>query len=201
MRRALTVVALAATALGGAAFAVDRATSSAPDPAMATVGATGSRLTLGERASTVLAGINATRQAGLEPYAERIATRGTRTFYRLAGGREDCYGVKTGPPGDRLPDLGILLCSPNFPSVEEPLLSLSVVEATAEDPQLRLIKVQGIAANGVAEVGVLDAAGDVVLRVPVRDNAFSADQLPAGELTGLVAFDEAGARVYAESVR
>lgn len=200
-RRVLALALSAAIALGVGAYVSGRATSSAPDPALATVSAGGDSLALGERALTVLDRMNATQGAGFARHAERLAVRGTRTFFRLRGTRESCYGTRTGQVDETLPDLGILLCSPRFPSAKQPIMSMSVVEATKANPVPRLIKVQGVVADAIAEVGVVDASGDVVLRLPVRDNVFSADELPAGEMTGLVGFDAAGARVYTESVR
>jgi hypothetical protein len=52
--------------------------------------------------------------------------------------------------------------------------------------------VAGFAADGVTAVGVLNASGDVVQNVPVRENVYYSDAIEGGTVAKLVALDAAG---------
>jgi hypothetical protein len=106
-----------------------------------------------------------------------LRTAGDRSYYRLEDTDRTCYG--SGPASER-GKLGVLVCpSQSFPSAEMPLLDFSVLEATRANAQPRLVRVEGIAADGVADVVLLDSDGGEVGRQPVSGNVYRFDSVPA----------------------
>jgi hypothetical protein len=122
-----------------------------------------------------------------------IAVRGARRYYRVSRrtGR-DCFGIGTpSPAGDHFS----LVCWDVFPSPEHPILDSSVFGAQNGEP-LRLITVEGFAADGVATIGLENPAGIVVRRIPVIGNVYRLGAVPPG-LTRVVAFDVTGKVLFA----
>ncbi len=126
-----------------------------------------------------------------------LATRGDRSFYRLS---DNCYG--TGPASPTKQVFGQVGCTDNFPSAERPVLDFTVFGSTAgpdERPQPQTMTVhtsQGIAADGVAKVALVDADGHVAAETLVLDNIYRFDRVPAGNVTRVVAYSATGEVVF-----
>jgi hypothetical protein len=126
-----------------------------------------------------------------------LATRGDRSFYRLG---DNCYG--TGPASPTKHVFGAISCTDSFPSAERPVFDFTVFGSTAgpdERPQPQTMTVhtsQGIAADGVAKVALVDADGHVVAETPVLDNIYRFDRVPAGNVTRVVAYSATGEVVF-----
>jgi len=119
---------------------------------------------------------------GYERTAVLLATRGGRNYFRLplTNGRS-AFG--TGRVG-LASGVGLIVGGgpARFPAVDNPLLDMSTVGATANKRTMRFLHVGGIAADGVARVVVKDREGRGLLWLPVRDNVYDSGttRVPAG---------------------
>lgn len=126
-----------------------------------------------------------------------LGTRGDRSFYRLS---DHCYG--SGPASPTNYVLGEIQCSPAFPSRGRPVLDSTVFGSTAgpgERPQRQTMTVhasQGIAADGVAKIALVDPNGHVVAETPVLDNIYRFERVPAGNVTRVLAYSATGEVVF-----
>jgi hypothetical protein len=121
-----------------------------------------------------------------------LGTLRGRSFYRVGESEHPCYGA--GNAGAAWP-LGVILCRnapPYFPSPEMPVLDLSTVGMDRGDAEMHYIRVAGLAADGVASIGIVNHDGAVIERLPVRANVYGADSLPTATGVGLVALDQGG---------
>lgn len=126
-----------------------------------------------------------------------------RAVYRIGGlrpGYTSCYGSGSASEIGRLGSIG---CgrSGDFPSRQVPLNDMSVYQSSL-DPRTgrmeapRLSRLEGVAADGVAEIGLTDAKGDVITRVPVVDNVYILASPPKEATGGRVAYSRNGEAVY-----
>jgi hypothetical protein len=85
--------------------------------------------------------------------------------------------------------------------LEQPLVDMSGIGMNPADGSFRLARVEGIAADGVAAVGVIDAEG-ILHTTPVIDNVYrmSPDELPSDQPRAIVALDASGAQVFVKSL-
>jgi hypothetical protein len=126
-----------------------------------------------------------------------LGTRGDRSFYRLS---DHCYGSGPASPTNHV--FGQVQCAPAFPSRVRPVLDQTVYGSTAgpdERPQPHTMTVhmsQGIAADGVAKIALVDADGHVVAETPVLDNIYRFERVPAGNATKVVAYSATGEVVF-----
>lgn len=123
-----------------------------------------------------------------------LGSRSGTAFYRLAGksGRS-CYalGADIEPRG-----LGYIACpDEGFPTEEVPILDQSALSVDPEAHVAHVIALRGIAADGVARVGVLDTAGRLHA-TPVSENIYLLADIPAGSDSAIVAFDDDGNQVF-----
>ena len=119
-----------------------------------------------------------------------------RNYYRIVNtSRGTCYG--SGPAGAPA-ELGIEACafSPQFPSRGRPVLDFSLVEPQLSDDTTRVVRIEGIAADGVETVAWFDSSGRIVARTPVVDNVYSLMRPPAAAVAGYEALAASGAVVY-----
>lgn len=103
-----------------------------------------------------------------------LGTQGGDSFYRLDRFTGPaCYALG---PASVAVTVGIVVCpSPStFPSASEPVLDLSVWGMNKGDAAIHLMKLDGVAADGVRSIRLSDAAGKTVASVPVVGNVFSA---------------------------
>jgi hypothetical protein len=77
--------------------------------------------------------------------------------------------------------VGCDLNADGFPSAERQVLAFPDVDA-----------LQGVAADGVATVELVDAAGAVVASAPVTDNLFESNEPPSGTPTSIITLDANG---------
>jgi hypothetical protein len=78
-----------------------------------------------------------------------------------------------------------------FPSPDHPIEDLSLVGANSGQP-IHTINLIGIAADGVAEVGVLGSDGHVYGKTTVSENMYVSDDLPAQADGPTIAYDANG---------
>jgi hypothetical protein len=119
-----------------------------------------------------------------------LATRNGRAFYRFDGPGDNCFGV-----GDAasVGVLGHAACA----DASAPLIDLSIVEITRARPdEVRLVRVEGVAADRVATVGVMGVNGEIGARIPVVGNLYSMPFPPVGATRGLAALDASGAVLW-----
>jgi hypothetical protein len=123
--------------------------------------------------------------------ARLVAIRDGRAFYELDTPDGRCFGVGSAasvgdPGGEACPD-------GTFPSPPRPTLDFSVYEGRVGDrDHMTLFRIEGFAADGVAAVGVRNAAGHIALRVAVANNVYALDRVPPGLSGALVALDAQG---------
>ncbi len=126
-----------------------------------------------------------------------LATRGGRLYYRIANQTgHDCFAV--GPAQPMEYRLGQIMCAAAFPSEAQPLLDFTVLrQPEADASSARVLRSEGIAANGIAEIGFETADGRVVAVTPVMNNVYHVVAPPGQHVTRLVARDASGAVLWA----
>jgi hypothetical protein len=120
--------------------------------------------------------------SGYERTAVLLATRAGRRYFRfpLTNGKS-AFGTGRVGLSSVVGEI-VGAGTPRFPSVDNPLLDMSTVGATANKRTMRFLHVGGIAADGVARVVVKDREGRGLLWLPVRDNVYDSGTtaVPAG---------------------
>jgi len=190
------LAAIGAVAVGGAASFGGYGLASTPSHgtraakgALTRVSASGSPVRVSARTMRML-------RASGGGLLSLLKTENGRNYYRIAGtSRGTCYG--SGPAGVPA-QLGVETCSlsPAFPSPGRPVLDFSLVEPVLGGEIARIIRIEGIAADGVDSVAWLDASGTIVTRVRVTNNVYSLTKPPAAAVAGYEAFDPSGAVLY-----
>jgi hypothetical protein len=128
-----------------------------------------------------------------------LGTRGDRSFYRLG---DHCYGA--GPASPTNHAFGHISCVPDFPSPDVPVLDATVFGSSAgpgERPPPETLTVhasEGIAADGVATVALVDTDGQVVAETPVLDNIYRFERVPTGTALRVVAYSTTGEVVFSQ---
>jgi len=126
-----------------------------------------------------------------------IASSAGRNFYRLHDAKgAPCYAV-----GDSAPSahrLAAIACAPDFPSPEQPMLDFTVLQRHANGDVV--VRAEGLAADGVAEVALIDEEGKALSEAPVVDNAFAFPKIAGSSVRGLVAYDTAGRALEGRSL-
>lgn len=179
---------VAAVVAGGIAWTFGSANDATkPRPALSTVSAQGTKVALPPndiRAKRL-------RGSGITDLT-LLGTVGGRSLYRVGDSAHPCFGA--GDAGAAWP-LGVIFCRiapPYFPSREMPLFDFSTVGMDRGEAEMHYIRVEGVAADGVASVGLLDHNGATVERLPVRGNVYGAESLPMRTGVQLVALDARG---------
>lgn len=138
--------------------------------------------------------IAAFRKQGFSQFAE-LGRRGQNMFYRLTR-TDGTLAWAVGSANDAASPIGIYRSTidpPAFPNPAMPIMDLSVVGAAHPGDPLVFITIEGVAADGVKAIRGLNAAGDVVVTVPVTDNLYSADAATAtAPVASIQAVDAAG---------
>ena len=113
-----------------------------------------------------------------------LATMHGRSYYRLVKTGRACYGVgrvgKSSWPGE-------IRCFPKRPA----LVDFSVFEVTRGHP-LHLWRLEGMAQDGFASIGIIGSAGRLVSRVPVTRGIYYLATPPRVPLRRIVAYNAAG---------
>ncbi|HZC28454.1 MAG TPA: hypothetical protein VE269_01850, partial [Gaiellaceae bacterium] len=140
------------------------------------------------------------RNLGRRVSIRLLATRGGRSFYVIrVQGPQPRYCTSIARRGDVF---GALECSPlPFPSPDRPVADFSVFFQRPSDPQPRVGRLTGFAADGVDKVGFLDSSGKLVAPVPVVDNTYLRETgIPTSGVTAIAAFTRDGKRVFCEDI-
>jgi hypothetical protein len=201
-RRRLTATALVLTAVAGISAML---IASSPQAARTEIGARD--LNVVSSQGDVVLDLSAVDARALGRFARSgaeltaaalLSTRQGRSYYRIDNATGPaCYGV--GPAIPASYRLGQVQCAANFPSAERPLLDFTVIQQTTDDvSSARVVRSEGIAADGVADIAFVTANGEIVDVTPVKGNAYSADSLPAGHVTALIARDATGATLWTQ---
>lgn len=104
----------------------------------------------------------------------------------------------------RRPEVGSLTCpapgaSFAYPSARQPILDFSSFVLDGRTNESRLSVLTGIAADGVARVGVMDVAGHIY-STPLANNAYYAKGLHDGPVVAIVALNAIDDVVYTRSL-
>lgn len=189
-RHALTAIVLCLAGGVAAATALTHGATGSGAGDLAALSADGRPVEATAREESELQAVGATG-------AELLGARDGRTFYRLA--RPDgtvCYSVNATEIRDHL---GGVACPPvgGFPSPEAPVLDLSVFESTSHTSRsVTLVRAQGFAADGVAQVALLGPGGTTTRRVRVTGNVYALDVPLGASVVGLVAYDRHGRELF-----
>lgn len=191
MHRVIGAVALGSgvlVAIGAAALSHGARAGAGGQPAVSNAG---SAVDLAREAEAGIANIRTSR--GYELGSARLmAERAGAAFYRLDGSNGVCFGVGPQPAFSQARRLGALVCANRAAAAATRTVDLSTYETRVGSDAVRLLRVAGVAADDVASVGFVDAQGANVLRTPVRDNVYAADDPPGRPVAAVVAYDAAG---------
>ena len=142
--------------------------------------------------------VSALRRAGFSGGVNKVAEREGIAFYvgrSPSGG--SCFA--TGPAGGATPSFGILACQrvgdDVFPSAARPIVDYSPLGAKEGSAAVFVRKLVGFAADGVAQVAVVDESG-ALTRTPVVENVYASAALPEVPARAIVALDRDGDVVY-----
>lgn len=120
-----------------------------------------------------------------------LAIREGHAFYRTSMDGVPCFGIGRFSP-TRGVQPGVGGCTQTFPTPAEPILDESPIEDCIGCSGPHYVRVEGFAADGVAEVGVAEESGRIGARIPVVDNVYHLAALPDGDFTRIFAFDAEG---------
>jgi hypothetical protein len=130
--------------------------------------------------------------------ASPLATRGGRTYYRVGNGTgADCFSIGPAQATDFY--LGQIMCAPDFPSVARPVLDFTVLtQPSSNSASARVVRSEGFAADGVADVAFQTPDGKLADTTPVLNNVYVIATPPARYVTGIVARDASGKIVWSQ---
>jgi hypothetical protein len=135
------------------------------------------------------------RLRGAATEVRQLASRNGRNFFVIENPHGDrCFAV--GPVEKHEYVFGQVGCSrsPVFPSPARPIFDFSVFSGL-DGPRVR--RIEGFAADGITQVGVVTEDGDVEALTDVENNVYSREgDLPKQSVRELVALDAHGERVY-----
>jgi|Tabmets5t2r1_1033131.scaffolds.fasta_scaffold06761_3 hypothetical protein len=121
----------------------------------------------------------------------RLAVRNGRALYRINGVNGRCFAAGKSEAANA-PSFGVLLCSQSDTAARQQLVDLSIYDLTRGGEGIRIHRLEGVAADGVASVGILGDAGAIIARVPVTRNIYSSPTLGDVAATGVVALNSHG---------
>jgi hypothetical protein len=141
---------------------------------------------------------------GLQPGSTiRLAERSGVGFYTIRGkDQRQCFGISSGPSAKS--ELTTLMClsadgPAAFPSPSRPVLDFSPVMGRDGSTHMYFPSLMGFAADGVAEVGVVDLEGRTHT-TPVEANVYFTENLANVPAQALVARDADGKVVWRREV-
>lgn len=130
-----------------------------------------------------------------------LAVQGGRAYYRVKTG---CYAVGPAVPTEDYA-FGQIMCAPDFPSAERPILDFTVFHRRW-DPQLQrsgprtVSRSEGFAADGIERVAFFAPDGKLLAETPVINNTYRFGDLPDGEVGALRALDAGGEAVFSQKI-
>jgi hypothetical protein len=140
---------------------------------------------------------------GLQPDSTvRVAQRAGFAFYLVRGHKDrQCFGISS----DAGETYETLMCpgsdgQATFPSPSTPLLDLSATVSQEGSTRVYFPRLIGFAADGVAEVGLVDLDGHTHT-TPVKGNVYVTTDVGDVPAQALVAFDSRGKVVWRRTVK
>jgi hypothetical protein len=124
------------------------------------------------------------RQAGfLHVYL--LGTRNEHDYYRLTKPNRYCYGVGATP----LHRPSQIKCFMKDPAV---FIDFSVVESSRGNPQIHLWRLEGMAHDSVAAVGMIGKSGQLLAKVPLHEGIYYLKSPPPDPISKIAYFDAHG---------
>jgi hypothetical protein len=114
-----------------------------------------------------------------------LATRNGDDYYRLTKPHRFCYGV--GATALHRPSQ--IKCFIRDPAV---FADFSVVESSRDNPQIHLWRLEGMAHDSVATVGMIGTRGQVLARVTLQEGIYYLRSPPPDPISKIVYFDAHG---------
>jgi hypothetical protein len=138
------------------------------------------------------------RASHVEPQVSLLGVRAGFSFYTgTSASGQPCFleSNSTAPA----PEISFVACLGQgdgvFPSANEPIVDFSAYWKTLADPQLHVRWLAGFAADGVAQVGLVDGSGQLTT-TPVIGNVYASRDVPNTPITAIVALDSSGRTVW-----
>jgi hypothetical protein len=130
----------------------------------------------------------------------RLGTRDGRSFYVSKNDRGAfCFGVGDASAAAAETDTGVCQAAGAFPSEAQPIVDMSRLDR-APNGETQISRLEGVAADGVSEVGIESATGRVFW-VNVSGNIYEArPDVAEGGVVAIVAKDANGAKIYSRSL-
>lgn len=128
---------------------------------------------------------------GIQPTSvQLLGSVGGRRFYRVDGtDSRTCFAI--GPAVALTYRLGVLRC---YRGDAPPWVDISVTEMTRANREPHFVRVEGLAADDVAQVELRGHLGKALTRIPVVKNVYALEN-PPEDVATIVALDERGAEV------
>jgi hypothetical protein len=114
-----------------------------------------------------------------------LATRNRHDYYRLSKAHRFCYG--TGFTALHRP--GQIKCFSKDPAV---FIDFSVMESSRDNPQVHVWRLEGMAHDSVAAIGMIGTAGQLLARVPLHEGIYYLPSPPQDPIGKIVAYDAQG---------
>lgn len=195
MRRSLVILAVIASVTGVIAAAVF-AQSSETSTGLNSIATHGTPVSFSGKAPSGLGRLGTpsvlTQRAGKTFFqVRRVAAE-----QRSSTSSSFCYGIGTIAAGKLNPSL--IDCTP-FPSADTPVLDEIAIEVIDRvTRRTSILSIEGFAADGVAQLRLVDGTGNVVSTATVAKNVFSFKGVSGHENAGdtLVAVDSQGREVW-----
>jgi hypothetical protein len=122
-----------------------------------------------------------------------LGSRNGRSYYRVIKTGRTCYGV--GPAGAPRGPSEIVCWASQPPA----LIDFSAVSLTAANPQRHLLRLEGLARDGITDVAVIGIGQRMLVKVPVERGIYYLASPPSAPATAIVAHDAAGRVVATRS--
>jgi hypothetical protein len=131
-----------------------------------------------------------------------LGARAGTSFYTARSGHGGPCFLTSRSQSDE-PEFAVVACTgpkaPALPSSDMPLVDFSALKKAPGERLPRVQWLSGFAADGVAEVGLVDESGDVHV-TPVVRNVYSADGVVSESARAIVALDGAGREMHRMSL-
>ena len=166
-----------------------------------------SRITTMSNGGEPVAALSArqTQQMDISGVAGNVRLLGARagtSFYTARSGHGGPCFLTSRSQGHE-PEFAVVACTgpeaPALPSADLPIVDFSALKKAPAERLPSLGWLNGFAADGVAEVGVVDESGDVHV-TPVVRNVYAADGVTGERVRAIIAFDGAGRELYRKSL-
>jgi hypothetical protein len=130
-----------------------------------------------------------------------LNSRGRMHFYLGTSAGRKCYLESNDDAA--VPEFSFSACVPSdskLLTAEQPLLDFSAYLKSPATGPIRARWLSGIAADGVAAVGILGLDGSVVAKTDVVSNVYALRDVPDEPISALVAYDSRGVIVFSQEM-